>query len=443
MYVKSCGCKVYANEVESVCAGTPVKLSANTFMCEEGNTGCATPDLSPLPCGSAAYSPDQNLTVNAGQTLYVQNYSKNVTMNGGTLVICGSSPNFTISGNPATGIIVINGTATFQNMNINTTSLVLKNYGSITFSNFTANLAIENHGTITLTQDYENKRTFLNKGVVNATVINNTGSLTNMGTIVASTRFQNNGSSALINSCSISTAQFINDKQCNNTGFITVSGETTLNGGSTYTAGPHSLLDTRTLMFNGSIAGDAATCATIKVSQSATCNSSAVTGLINVCGITKTNNSAFNAKVSFNCSCSTSGASGLQYAWTPANLLQNANSATPTFTNPVQATTFTVIVTDAKGNTASDQVTVPVHQCSHVSVTPNPYTQYIDIKADATAATQATIYVINTQGQNVAQQTIQTNSTQRVWLNWFNTGNYTLQVVVNGEYTESINLIKQ
>lgn len=443
MYVKICGCKVNANEVESVCAGTPVKLSATTFMCDEGNTGCATPDLSPLPCGTAAYSPDQNLTVNAGQTLYVQNYSKNVTMNGGTLVICGSSTNFTISGNPAQGMIVVNGTATFQNMNINTNTLVLKNYGKVTFRNFTANLAIENHDTMIMTQDYENKRTFLNKGVVNATVFNNTGSLTNMGTIVASTRFQNNGSSALINSCTISTAQFINDKQCHNTGFITVSGETTLNGGSTYTAGPHSLLDTRTLMFNGNIAGDAATCATIKVSQSALCNSSAVTGLINVCGITKTNNSAFNTKVMFNCSCSTSGASGLQYSWAPASLLQNATSATPTFTNPVQETTFTVTVIDAKGNRATDKVTVPVHQCSHVSVTPNPYTQYIDIKADATAASQATIYVINTQGQNVAQQTIQTNSTQRVWLNWLNTGNYTLTVVVNGEYTESINLIKQ
>ena len=54
-----------------------------------------------------------------------------------------------------------------------------------------------------------------------------------------------------------------------------------------------------------------------------------------------------------------SGSSGYSYAWTPAGSLNNAGIANPT-ASPTTSTTYTVVVTDAGGCSASDQVNVTV-----------------------------------------------------------------------------------
>jgi hypothetical protein len=386
---------------------------------------------------------NQAITVSAGQTVYISAYTGGININGGTLVICGTgtSPSYVnINGN-ATASIVVNGSVTFNNININNSNLSFYNYGSCTFGNVTSNGPVENDGTMTFSYDYENKLQFLNTGTVIAlSSFYNTGTITNRGIINVSGTLHNNGPATLKNSCTITANQFINDNSTYNTGTIGVTTSTMFNGNSTYNAGAGSMLQTATFGNDGAIKGDAANCATIKITQSANVNSSNVSGIIDICGITTTSNSSFNAKVVFACGCS-AGSFGIQYAWTPASGLNDATSATPTVTNPTATTTYTVKVTDANGSTGSDDVTVTVIPCSHVTISPNPYTQYINIMATTTVTGNATIYVRNSQGQLITQQGIQTNSTQTVWLNWLTSGSYTVQVVTS-EYTESKIIIK-
>ncbi len=53
----------------------------------------------------------------------------------------------------------------------------------------------------------------------------------------------------------------------------------------------------------------------------------------------------------------------ITYEWSPSAGLLNANTATPTIINPYKTTTYTVVVTDANGNVATDAITVKVKRC--------------------------------------------------------------------------------
>jgi len=447
IYVSQCDtpCTVSAGNDVTTCSGTPVTLSATPSHCMVGTiTGCAAKVSSPFTCASNPLTGSQGITINPGQTVYISNYSGTVTMNGGTLIICGNTSNLPINGGNSltTGIVVVNGTVTFSNLNINTGSITFKNYGISTFQNATNNAAIENYGTMTFNADFTSKNSFLNMGTITANqslmnspacTINNQGLITVKGTL------HNNSNAILLNSCTINANQYINDYITTNSGTITAS-TTTFNGASVYNAGAGSLLKTGGMTFDGIVKGDVSKCATLQVTSFNSINSSNISGIIDICGVTTTSNAAFNAKVAFNCGCVV-GTSGIQYAWTPASGLNDATSATPTVTNPKVTTTYTVKVTDAKGNSGTDDVTVTVVPCSHVTISPNPYTQYINIVATTSVTGNATIYVRNSQGLLITQQGIQTNNTQTVWLNWLPAGSYTVQVVTS-EYTESKIIIK-
>jgi len=438
-------CKVSAGDNVTTCSGQPVTLTAKPSDCMVGTiTGCSAKVNSPYNCSSNPVTGSDGITINAGQTVYISSYSGTITMNGGTLIICGNTSNLPINSgnNLVTGTVIINGTVTFSNLNINNGYITFKNYGTSTFQNATSNAAIENYGTMTFNGDFTSKNSFINMGTITenqslmnspACTFNNQGLLTIKGTL------HNNSNATILNSCTINANQYMNDYITTNSGTITAN-DTKLNGSSIYNASAGSILQTATFSNDGIIKGDASKCATIKITQSANVNSSNITGIINVCGITSTNNSTFNSKVLFNCGCA-AGTSGIQYAWTPASGLNDATSATPTILNPKATTTYTVKVTDANGSTNSDDVTVTVIPCSHVTISPNPYTQFINIVATTTVTGNATIYVRNSQGQLITQQTIQTNNSQAVWLNWLTNGSYTVQVVTS-EYTETKTIIK-
>ena len=438
-------CTVSAGDDITTCSGQPVTLSAKPSNCTAGTvTGCAAPVSSPYACSTNPLTGSQGITINEGQTFTISNYSGTITMNGGALIICGNSSNLPInSGNGLiTGTVIVNGTVTFSNLNINNGYILFKNYGTSTFLNATSNAAIENYGTMTFNGDFTSKNSFLNMGTIteNQSMMNSPScAFNNQGLLTVKGTLHNNSNATLLNSCTITANQYINDYITTNTGSITAI-NTTFNGASIYNAGAGSLLQTATFSNDGTIKGDPSKCATIKITQSANVNGTNVTGIINVCGITSTGNNTFNSKVVFNCSCAV-GTSGIQYAWTPASGLNDATSATPTILNPIATTTYTVKVTDVNGSTNSDDVTVTVIPCSHVTISPNPYTQFINIVATTSVTGNATIYVRNSQGQLITQQTIQTNNSQTVWLNWLTNGSYTVQVVTS-EYTESKTIIK-
>jgi len=445
-------CKVSAGDDITTCSGTPVRLTATPDTCLKGGSTRCTPEvISPYTCPTNPITGSQDFTVNAGQTASISTYSGNITMNGGTLIICGTNntiSNLTLNGNGSSNAtVIVNGTITFTNININNASILFKNYGTMLCVNATSNAVIENYGTITFNGDFATKTSFLNQGTITAqqSFINNSGiTLNNQGVLTVNGTLHNNSNATLLNSCTINANEYINDYVATNSGTITVSNSTLFNGNSIYNAAAGSILQTRTFANDGVITGDAAKCATIKITQSSTGHSSNISGIINVCGVTSLGvpNSNADSKVVFACSCASKTTAGLQYVWSPASGLSDAGSATPTITNPTTTTIYSVTVTDINGVVATDDVTVTVTPCSHVTISPNPYTQYINILATTTVTGNAMIYVSNSQGQLITQQGIQTNSTQAVWLNWLTTGTYTVQIVTS-EYTESKTIIKE
>lgn len=441
-------CTVTANNDTTICAGTPVILRAKPSNCLVGNLGCSAKVESPYACSDSPISAyDQNLTIASGKTVYVSNFSGNIQMNGGTLVICGSNsvlPYLNINGSTAS-TIVINGTARFQNINVNHTNLTVKNYGSLIFDNYTCNSAIENYGTMTLNADFEIKKSLMNAGAIIAKYsFNNSSLIDNKGTISVGNVLHNNGPGTLLNSCTITAYQFINDNICTNSGVIKVSTSTILNGSETYNAKAGSLLETKSFGLDGKIVGDATQCSTIKLSTINYVNGSAnISGKINVCGISTSSSSYLNSKVTYGCSCSMSGAVGLQYEWTPAADLDDASLASPTVLNPTSTKTYTVKVTDANGVVATDEITLTVVSCSKVTVSPNPFTTYLDVYAKTATTGTASVKLYKANGSSVTSKTINTNGTQRISLSSsLAVGNYTL-VVTTKEYTETVNLIKK
>lgn len=67
---------------------------------------------------------------------------------------------------------------------------------------------------------------------------------------------------------------------------------------------------------------------------------------------------------------SPTGAAGVTFAWTPSATLSSATASNPV-ANPTVTTTYTVVITDANGCTASDQMDVIVNQSPSVDAGPD------------------------------------------------------------------------
>ena len=139
----------------SICAGDNVILNAaqGCGIDLDGSAGCTT--ASPFDCSTACTSTLSsgdagNLFVNSGEQICIPEgttVTGTISLNGGTLIICGSA-NFTTF-NLWAGELVVNGEATFADLTNN--SATISNYGEITVTGtFINNLTINNFGVFTV-----------------------------------------------------------------------------------------------------------------------------------------------------------------------------------------------------------------------------------------------------------------------------------------------------
>ncbi len=169
-------------------------------------------------------------------------------------------------------------------------------------------------GDLNINSPYGN---FTNKGTVTVSSnFNNYNTTTNGGTITVSGTIDNNSGGTLSNQCTITAGGDLNnDNKIINQGSITVAGKAALNGSSLYQGYAGALLSMSSATVDGIVQGMSSACSSIKVSGSTIINSSAIfSGAIDYCdanGI-ETNTGTFTAPASKNCSCSAVSAT---YAW--------------------------------------------------------------------------------------------------------------------------------
>ncbi|MBX9853088.1 MAG: hypothetical protein K2X86_15200, partial [Cytophagaceae bacterium] len=251
------------------CTSAPVVASADLYL-------------------NATVVTSSEISVNAGSKMLIkpgQNFSGNVNMNGGTLIIGGSAEVNNINFNA--GDIVILGSANFKNINANNSSSDIKNYGILNASNITFNGTFENHGTAGITVDLNvnSSATLNNTGVLNVSgSLNNNNVTNNTGVINVSNNLKNNGSASFTNKCQINVSnEFHNNNSFINNGRIAVSAYTYVNAGKLVMNGGSKII-TGNLIVNATIAGEIANCASIKVNNKTTLNSGAsITGKVEVC----------------------------------------------------------------------------------------------------------------------------------------------------------------
>ncbi|WP_256012780.1 LruC domain-containing protein [Desertivirga xinjiangensis] len=211
--------------------------------------------------GTSAISPDctsgcnqsilltqnwQNVSVSNGQTVCLTGSNKifNVELGsgGGTLKICGTG--LTVqnlnknSGTSAVEIIVSAGSnVSFSNLDLDRSSHVLKNYGTVTFSgNLACSGKVNNYGALTVNGDYNinsgNVSGHTNDGVltVGGTMnVNSTTSYTNNASATIK-KLQVNSNGVFNNNCKlIVVTNTIIDKTLNNYGYVSVGTSTQIN----------------------------------------------------------------------------------------------------------------------------------------------------------------------------------------------------------------------
>jgi hypothetical protein len=367
------------NQSVKLCTGQSVQLNITAInTCDQK---CGIPDKPTVSCstgctrsisGTAAQSIAAGTTVciQAGQT-----FSGGLDLNGGTLVVCGTlAPAYM---NYNSGHIIVLGTANFQWFNMNNAASSLKNYGTVTFEGLSFSGRVENHKNMTVNYDLNVNpgATFINSGDLTVKQsFNNNSTAENRGIINITRDLKNNSGGNFLNKCQINVSNefhIAGNSTFTNERLVMVTNSTFLNGGGKYVAKPASRLETKnmTMFTNGSIIGDASSCAVVKVNNTSVINGGAsITGKIDYCdpnGI-ETKGIIFPSSVTTNCSCATTTpgvGAPITYKWTPSTGLNNPNIANP-IANPSLTTTYTVTATNANGNVATSLVTVVVGPCN-------------------------------------------------------------------------------
>ena len=359
-FVKAQSCSVSVATTVPTCYGGSNGTATVNITGTTAPNNCGTPAASPYSCssGTIVNSNASSITVGSGQqvTLTYNGFTQGITMNGGTLVICGSATPSSLNFN--SGTIIINGSATFPSgLNLNTTSCTLYNYGTLSISNGTSFYGqFTNNGTITVSSgdfnDDEANGTFTNTGTITVSngSFNNNHVLINSGTINVSGTLNNNGGANFTNNCTISCGNFINSSTFVNNGNITVSsGSNFLNGGSVYTAEGGSQLNTGSLTINGTVNSGGQGCALVKVTGNTTINSGvAISGSVSICSGSLTNNSGTSFS-QLNCTCNVSSPVAT-YSW--------SNGSTAATVNNLAAGNYSVTVTIRGCSTVTKNFTV-------------------------------------------------------------------------------------
>lgn len=335
-------CELSFSKTDILCHGETTG-SATVNVTGSGPVNhCATPPSPTSDCSSGCSRTindnNSDITVNSGEKvcLTYSGFNKGITINGGTLTICSSITPSYLSFNG--GTMEVLGTATFGNLGMNSSSCVVKNYGTINLSNgFGVNGTFENHGTCYV----NNGSMYINSGgifnntsffeVKNGEVGNNYR-FTNSGTFKVFSSFSNNNGSSFTNKCTMTIGGDFNSYQTDysvlNEGRITVGATTNFTGITSLNEG--SEISTVNLTLNNLIQGIGTSCSSIKISGTSKIYSGAnISGDISICdanGIEE--NHVPSMSTYFNCNCDVN-VPVCSYSWSNGATTESIDNLSP------------------------------------------------------------------------------------------------------------------
>lgn len=248
------------------------------------------------------------LSINSGETVCIlsgASFTGGLSMNGGTLKVCGTLIVQWINGG---GTIIINddGALISSSLNINSANLTVENYSDafMVSSGPSINGTFKNYGVISLAGSNINAGgQFFNYGIVNfSNHFNNNSYTYNEGIMNLAGHVNNNGNATFENYCRVNVAgNFNNNNDLYNHSYMDINGRLTLNGGGFLHMYDQSLIDVVNITLNEDIIGHGNNYSKIVVTNNTTINSATISGTIDFCdenGI-ETNNGTIEGSVVF------------------------------------------------------------------------------------------------------------------------------------------------
>jgi|GEM_PF-1214577 len=286
-------CQLTMNKTDVTCFGANNGTATATFL--QPNK-CRLPEIPTVSCTSGCtrtITDNTSFTVSPGEKvcLLTINYSGTISLNGGELIVCGSIGNTgSVSFSSTAGSTFVNlNSVSVRDININSQSAILKNYGTMDIAQgMSFSSKIENHGTLTVgaTLSVNSHAELYNTGTV---IAKNTFQCSNLvnnyGTINAKLDLKLAGGTVFNNYCTVivgTDVQNTGQVQFRNSGTVTINGTLKLGGGSTLIAHAGSEIVTGNLVQSGSIQGIGEYCSSLRVLGTISGNAN-ISGLIKVC----------------------------------------------------------------------------------------------------------------------------------------------------------------
>lgn len=337
--------------IEKVAAGTAdisLKIGAtdpaftvNNIAGSNKQTLDTTPPASPDCSGGTPITTNtNNVNVNNGDIYSISGNNITVSfsnINGGTIKVCGSNvtlQNLNLSGS-ASLVVTTSGSVNISNLNFNSASASVVNYGTINYSSsFPDNGIFSNYGIFHCGGDYNlNSQAgiFTNTGTMTVGGTFNDGTTavaTNSGSLTVGGSFQPNSNSAFVNNCSLTVGGNYNQSSgVKNYSFINVGGTTTINSNAELGLYNGAMLKTKDIIVDGSIVGYGST-SLVKITGNTTIqNSGSVISNVEVWATTTAINSTSAGKIK-------SGATTADHSvYIPSSGCNSEGNGTPTVTD--------------------------------------------------------------------------------------------------------------
>ncbi|NPD46280.1 MULTISPECIES: LruC domain-containing protein [unclassified Lentimicrobium] len=249
------------------------------------------------------------LTINSGETICILNgatFTGGLTMNGGTLKVCGTLTSQWINGG---GTIIINDDGAFisNSLNMNSSDLVIENYSDVFMVSAGPNVngIFKNWGYIALAgANINSGGQFYNYGIIAFSNHYNNNSFTyNEGIMNFAGNVANNSNAIFENHCRANVAgNFNNNSTLYNYSYMDINGTLTLNSNGELQMYDQALIDVVHMMINDDIVGNGSSYSKIVVTGNTTINSSgSISGNIDYCDENEieTNNGTIAPSVTF------------------------------------------------------------------------------------------------------------------------------------------------